>query len=129
MTDITGITPHAREVELTHPVTEDGIGMYFTLLPTSSDEVKKAEREYLNARLAKRKNQITAESLEAAKIKQIMAAVTDWRFEGDANIGGEKPEFSKRALKDLITSHDWIKNFLDRELGDEPAFFTASGNS
>ena len=114
-----------REVELKHPVTEEGLGLFFSLRSPYSDEVKKAEREWLNARLAKKKQSITAEALEAAKEKQIMAAVSGWRFEGDANIGGEKPKFNPAALRELIRKHVWIRQFLDEELGDTAGFFQA----
>lgn len=123
--DIGSIKANDREVELKHPVTEEGLGLFFKLRSPYSEEVKRAEREWLNARLAKRKQTITAEALEAAKEKQIMAAVAGWRFEGDANIGGEKPKFSPAVLRDLIREHVWIRQFLDEELGDSAGFFEA----
>lgn len=123
--DIGSIQATDREVELKHPVTEEGLGLFFSLRSPYSDEVKKAEREWLNARLAKKKQSITAEALEAAKEKQIMAAVSGWRFEGDANIGGEKPKFNPAALRELIRNHVWIRQFLDEELGDTAGFFQA----
>lgn len=121
--DIGSIKANDREVELKHPVTEAGLGLFFSLRSPYSDEVKKAEREWLNARLAKKKNNLTAEALEAAKEKQIMAAVSGWRFEKDANINGEQPKFSPAALRELIREHVWIRQFLDEELGDTGSFF------
>lgn len=121
--DITSITASDREVELKHPATEEGLGLFFSLRSPYSDEVKRAEREWLNARLAKKKQVITAEALEQAKEKQILAAVSGWRFEGEANIGGEQPAFSPAALRQLIRDHEWIRRFLDEELGDSAGFF------
>ena len=121
--DILSIKASDREVELKHPVTEAGLGLHFSLRSPYSDEVKKAEREWLNARLAKKKQTITAEALEAAKEKQIMAAVSGWRWDKDANIGGEQPKFSPAALRELIREHAWIRQFLDEELGDTAGFF------
>lgn len=123
--DISTITASDREVELKHPVTEEGLGLFFALRSPYSDEVKKAEREWLNARLAKKKQTITAEALEAAKEKQIMAAVSTWRFDKGASLGGEQPKFSPAALRELIRQHVWIRQFLDEELGDTAGFFTA----
>lgn len=123
--DIGSIQASDREVELKHPVTEEGLGLFFSLRSPYSDEVKKAEREWVNARLAKKKQTITAEALEAAKEKQIMAAVSGWRFEGEANIGDEKPKFSPAALRKMIRDHEWIRRFLDEELGDMASFFSS----
>jgi hypothetical protein len=121
--DIGSIKASDREIELKHPVSEEGLGLFFSIRSPYSDEVKKAQRAWLNERLAKKKQTLTAEALEAAKEKQIMAAVSGWRFEGDANINGEQPAFSPVALRELIREHEWIRQALDEELGDTSGFF------
>lgn len=122
--DLSNIKATDREVELRHPATDEGLGMYFQLRSPHSDEVRKAERAWLNKRLAKKKQNLTAESLEAAAEAKIEAAVSGWRFEGDVEIGGEQPQFSPQALRSLIRDHVWIRQFLDEELGDMAGFFT-----
>lgn len=123
--DLTAIKAIDREVELRHPATDEGLGMFFSLRSPHSDEVRKAERAWLNKRLAKRKQNLTAESLEAAAEAKIESAVSGWRFESEVTIDGEQPEFSPTALRTLIRDHVWIRQFLDEELGDFGSFFEA----
>lgn len=126
MTDISTITPtDTREVELKHPQSEEGLGWFFSLRSPYSDEVKRADREWMNKRLQKKRGQITAESLESAAEAKILAAVCDWRFEGEATFQGETPDFSKTKLREIIrdSNFGWIREFLDGELGDYGSFF------
>jgi len=124
--DLSVIKAVDREVELRHPATDEGLGMYFYLRSPHSDEVRKAERSWLNKRLAKRKQNLTAESLEAAAEAKIEAAVSGWRFDSsDVTIDGEQPDFSPQTLRSLIRDHVWIRQFLDEELGDFGSFFEA----
>lgn len=125
MTDISSIEAVDREVELKHPKSDEGLGWFFSLRSPYSDEVKKAEREWMNKRLQKKRGQLTAESLEAAAEAKILAAVSGWRFEGDASFNGEQPEFSKGKLREIIREpkYAWIREYLDNELGDFGSFF------
>ena len=123
MSDIFNIQPINREVEIRHPNTEKGLGWIFTLRSPYSDEVKKADREWMNARLAKRKNQLTAEALESAAEAKILAAVSDWKFEGEAKYKGEHPAYSKGLLREVIRDNPWIKEQLDEAMGDAGGFF------
>lgn len=125
MTDISNIEATDREVELKNPKTDEGLDWFFSLRSPYSDEVRKAEREWMNKRLQKKRGQLTAESLEAAAEAKILAAVSNWRFEGDASFAGETPEFSKGKLREIIRDPKfaWIREFLDGELGDISGFF------
>jgi hypothetical protein len=125
MTDISNITASDRTVELTHPATDEGLGWHFHLRSPYSDEVRKAEREWLNKRLAKKKQNLTAESLESAAESKILAAVSGWSFDEGASFKGETPEFSPAKLREIIRDPDfkWIRDFLDTELGEFAGFF------
>lgn len=123
MTDISTIQAVDREVELRHPSEDEGLGWFFILRSPYSDEVKKADRQWMNARLAKRKKQLTAESLEAAAEAKILAAVADWRFEGETKYKGEQPKYSKGKLREIIRDNGWIREQLDEDLGDSGSFF------
>lgn len=120
--DISTIKYADREVELRHPGTEEGLGLFFQLRSPHDEAVKKVERASINERLARKKQNLTMESLEATKEKVILAAVSGWRWEGDNTIGGEQPDYSPQALRDMIRTHVWIREFLDSELGDHQAF-------
>ena len=130
MTDISTIGAHDREVELEHPGTEKGLGWFFSLRSLYSEEVRKADRDIQSKRLAQmsrgRKGQtITPEQIEDSTEKKILASVSGWKFEGDASFNGEKPEFSASKLREIIRDprHAWIREFLDREIGDLDSFF------
>lgn len=134
--DLSSIKYTDREVELKHPASEEGVGLFFTLRSPYSPEVEKVQRQIKNERLAafgsgKKKSGLTAESLEAAQEKIIMAAVSGWRWEGDNTINGEQPEFSAQKLREIIRDRQfvWIKEFLDAELGDHTAFLEDSQDS
>ena len=122
--DILSIQPHDREVEFVNPATEKGTGFFLQLRNPYSEEVQAADRKWRNNLFAKRKLKMTAEMQESALETKIIATVSGWRFEGDASIGGEKPKFSPAALRELIRKSPWIKDFLDREIGDTEGFFT-----
>lgn len=125
MKDLTSIAPKSRRVPLLHPSNEQEVGLTFLLRSPHSEEVQKAQRAFQNKRLSKRKS-MTAESFEAGRLQIIVAAVEGWEFtDTDLTIHGEQPEYSTQALKDLLKDPAllWIREFLDRELGDEGSFF------
>lgn len=123
--DLMSINPNSRKVPLVHPATEEEVGLTFILRSRHSPEVQAAQRKAINARLAKKKANLTAEAAEAAQRNLILAAVEGWEFtKPDATINGERPEFSRKALKQLIDDGPrWIREFLDSELGDDAAFY------
>ena len=131
MTDISTIEAQDREVELRHPANDEGLGWFFSLRSPYSEEVRKADRKWQNKRLAqmgrRRGNSLTVESLEVAAEAKIEAAVSGWRFEGDATFEGEQPEFSVTKLREIVRNpkHRWIRDFLDTELGDYDSFFNS----
>lgn len=128
MTDISSIKAHDREVELTHPATEEGLGWFFQLRSPYSKEMRDAEKEIQNQRLnamRRGKSNINADVLANHREKIILAGVSGWRFEGDASFEGDTPEFSKAKLREIVRNpdHAWIRDFLDRELGSQEDFF------
>lgn len=125
-----------REVEVKHPANDKGTGLFFTLRSPYSPEVEKVQRQIKNERLAafgggKKKSGLTAESMEAAQEKIILAAVSDWRWEGDVSIKGEQPAYSPQKLREWVRDRKlvWLKEFLDTELGDHTAFLEDSADS
>lgn len=127
--DLESIVPAPRKVPLQHPATEDEVGLTFTLKPATDPDVMAAEREWQNARLAKRKQTLTAEALDAYRLKVLLTAVEGWEFTNpEFTIGGEQPEFSPGRLKKILTQPKfrWIRNWLDAELGNEGSFFEGS---
>lgn len=126
--ELTSIAPEDRRVPLLHPATEKEVGLTFILRSPYDEEVKKAERKWQNARFQKRKQRMTAESMETLKLNVIMAAVKGWTFDrDDLEIFGERtPAFNPALLKRILTADKtaWIRDFLDKELGDEGSFFS-----
>lgn len=129
--ELTDIKPIDREVELLHPRTKDGLGLFFQLRSPYSPEVKKIEREWLDLRLQRNKGEdIGMDAVNDLRERQILAGVCDWRFDGPEalKINGEQPAFTVTRLKKLIRTEglEWIREFLDKETGDRAAFFEKS---
>jgi len=123
--DISSIAPKSRTVDITHPVTGEPVGIKFVLLPDSDEKVKKAKRVIQNRQLQSRKLNITAEQLEANSLDLLVAAIDSWEWTGDAEFRGEKPEFTAANVRTVLRDVDWIRKQVDRELGNEEAFFEA----
>jgi len=125
VSDLSTIQPEDQEIELVHPANESGLGFYFTLRSPYHEKVKEAERKWLNKRLQKRKQKLTAESLDAAAEAKILAAVSGWRYRDETvTFDGQQPEFNPKELQTMLRKHAWIQAFLDEELGDFGNFFT-----
>lgn len=120
--DISTITAAERTVQIKHPATGEPIGLVITLRPSSDPAVLAASRKFLNERL-QRGSKITAEKLEVQKVAVITAAVSGWKWEGDAQYKGQQPEFTEATLRTILKDLPWVKAQIDEELGDDAAFF------
>ena len=120
--ELTDIKPSGREVELVTP-TGEHTGIVFNLRAPDSQEVKAFTRKTEDAVLRNR-GKLPARDRRTFHADRIVAGVDGWRFESGAmEIHGKtEPEFSERLLRDLLKI-DWIKSFLDTEMGDDSVFF------
>lgn len=129
MTDLNTIRAEDRSVNLLHPKTDDELGLVFHLRSPDSDEVKAVEREWQNHRLhpKRQKRPLTVEEAESFQDKRIIAAVKGWDWEDEnLNIGGERPEFSPKVLREWLKggAPKFVRNFLVDETEDLASFFS-----
>lgn len=126
--DLQNIKPNSRSVDIKHPVTQERIGLTISLRPVADPVVKAAKRKQIDARLSGRgRHKVTAVQLEQSAIEVLVAAISGWTFgtaeDGTAcTFGGEVLEYNDINVRKLL-KHDWIREQLDEELGDEAAFF------
>ena len=121
--DICNISENQREYELRHPETDEPIGWFWTLRPSSSDEVKAADRKWQNRMIQSRRHKFSAEQLDQRNLSLEVAGVAGWRFEGDATFGGETPEHSPEFCEKVFKMKHWIRSQIHSELDNDTAFF------
>lgn len=56
------------------------------------------------------------------KLDMVISYVEGWEFGEETTIAGEKPEFSKENLRQVLTDMDWIRSYLDAEIADRSLF-------
>ena len=124
--DLTDIKPQGREVEIVTP-TGQHTGVVINLRAPDAKEIKAFERKIEDAVLRNR-GKLPTKERRTFKVDRVIAGIEGWSFkEGAMEISGEKePEFSERKMRDLLKI-EWIRNFLDSEMGDEATFFENLG--
>lgn len=124
MTDISSITPRSRKLDVRHPATKQKIGLQLDLRPDTDPAVRDVVRKQTNERLQGERPD--AERLEANRLDMIVAAVSGWDWQGDANFEGKKPSFSEPSVRQVLTRLPWIRDQIDIALGDSAAFFRSA---
>lgn len=121
--DISSITSVTNEIQITHPVTAEPIGLTIRLLALSSPQVRAVERKFTNENLRSRGKVLTAEKLDANRMDVLVAATEGWEWAGDLTWHGEKPEATPAAIRKVYSEAPWIRSQVDAALSDEAAFF------
>lgn len=107
------------EYEVTDPKTGEGTGLFLDLRSASSEAVKAVSRkhiDFISAQQRANKN-VKVEVLERQVIEKLVASVADWRWEGDAEFNGEKPEFTAANVQKVLEV-DWIFDQVNKQVGD-----------
>lgn len=122
--DLSTISPITREIKILHPKTDQPTGLVIHLLPPSNKKVKAARDLAIQENIQAARRRITQSDAdkEASAIKQLAPAVESWEWTGDAQFRGEKPAFNDANLC-AVLKIEWIRNQIDKELGDDAAFF------
>lgn len=122
MTELTNIVAAERRLPILHPATEEPVGLVLLLLPDTHDQVKAAARKSINERMSHR-GKVTAEQLEANRLKMLCASVGGWEWEGEALFHGEKPAFSEQSLRLVFKELPWVAEQADIALANRAEFF------
>jgi len=126
--DLSTLQPVARTIDLKHPATDENIGIRVTLLPDSDPKVKAVRRKRMDANLASRRQKFTSVQLENFTTDLLVAAIAGWEWGNDPDghpntFKGEVPEFTPENVRAVVKELDWFRAQIDRELGDDAAFF------
>lgn len=121
--DISSITPSTNELNILHPATSEPIGLTISLLPLTSPPVRDVQRRITNESLRTRGKGFTSEKLDANRLDILIAATQGFKWEGDANWNGEKPEATPQLVRKIYKEVPWIREQVDNALNDEAAFF------
>lgn len=122
--DISQIKPKIITHDVIHPGTGEPIGLSVQMRSVYSKEVKRTERQILDAKI-ERKGVTTAEESEADAIQFIAASVSDWEWKDDLNFHGNKPECNFKNVVAVLTELPWMKDQLDKVLYQTNKFFLA----
>ena len=94
------------EMELKHPVTRVGLGVFFSFVGRDSDVYRNRIRALADSRLRGAKDDDSLDKIEAKNIDAIVAANTGWRSdagEGVIVLAGEKLDFTPANQRTVFT--------------------------
>jgi hypothetical protein len=122
------------ELELKHPVTNDPLGVFISVVGSEADAFQGFIRRKGNERLRrdfenKRKGREEAPTIERAEkdaIALLAACTTGWRTGDKPTVthGGKALEFSEANVKFLYAER-WIRDQVDEAIGDLGNFMQA----
>lgn len=122
--DLSKIVAIEKEIDITHPVSGEPIGLRIKLLPGSNKQVEKVRREIANERISKGDKKFTADDLENGAYRIVIASVSDWEWLGDTTFKGEKPECTAANIRKVLDALPWMKDQIDRAISDTASFFS-----
>lgn len=122
--DLSKIVAIEKEIDITHPVSGEPIGLRIKLLPGSTKQVEKVRREIANERISKGDKKFTADDLENGAYRIVIASVSDWEWLGDTTFKGEKPECTAANVRKVLDALPWMKDQIDRAISDTASFFS-----
>lgn len=122
--DLSNVSPITREIQILHPKTSEPTGLVIRLLPPTHPKVRAARDRAIqeNIQAARKRVTLSEADKETSAVKQLAPAVEGWEWTGDAEFKGEKLAFNEANVH-AVLKVEWIRNQIDKELGDEAAFF------
>lgn len=123
--DINEIKPTDRTIDIVHPATGDKLGITVTILSIKDPELKEIKRKMTDERLRleQRGKTFKAREIESNTNILLFKAMRDWSWEGEATFKGEKPEFNRKNVLEVLEELEWLRDQIDAEVSDEKAFF------
>jgi len=119
--------PH--ELELLHPGTKRGLGLFLTLISVNEPGPKKvtAKINAAGAKLARKNTNFTTEQMRENAIEILSACTSGWRWDLDADgnpsgWAGEQMPFTPANLRKILEI-DELRDQVDQEVADNSNFF------
>lgn len=113
--DPTSLADEGVEMEITHPSTGEGIGMFILLCGSDSDRYRNAERKILNKRLSNPSAKQSVERLEESSLKLLIGCTLGFR---NLVLNGKSYEYNQDNIRKLYINHRWIKEQVDAFIAD-----------
>lgn len=129
--DLSSLTAQRKpfELELVHPGTKRGLGLFLTLISVNEPGPKKVTARINSAaqKLARKNNSFTADQLRENAVDILSACTTGWRWGTDADgkpssWNGEQLEFHPNNLR-MVLMIDELRDQVDTEVADNTNFF------
>lgn len=123
--DIGAIVAHNIKFDIKNPATGNPIGLRIELRPFTDPKIRSVQRKITDKRLklAARRKDFNAEQLEQASYDQLIAAIVNWEWLGNANFKGEKLSFTDANARMLFDALPFIPAQIDEKLAEDEAFF------
>lgn len=122
--DIADIVPGEIEIEIKHPKTGEGMGIFVKLMSYDDARMKSVRKKITDRRLyldARGKN-FKADELEENRNELTFAAMVGWRWDG-VTFEGRDPEFNRKEVFAVFNKYAWFVEQLDEVLGESKNFF------
>lgn len=138
------LTDDAQEMEVVHPETQEGLGVFLAVRGFESETFKQMARKEANAERkrrfeAERKGKAASVRLleddEVVNLRMTSALVEGWRTVVDGKsepviyVSGAKLEFNADNLDAWLREYDWVIPQIDKFAGDVANFTKGSSGS
>jgi len=118
--DLSAIKPHSVELPIKHPATGQATGLVLEVVSEYDDRVKAAERVGRQTIMAA--GSTTPELVDDLYRSRMAAHVIGWRWDGEANWGGDKLKFTPENVARVL-SNDMVREQLAQAVEKRAAFF------
>ena len=126
--DLKDIKPSGRDIQITHPATDEELGITVSVLSISDPAMHKIKRKIQDERLAleRRGKNFKSDEIEENRNILTLSAMTGWKWSKDAKFNGEKPEFNRKNVLAVFNELPWFRDQVEEAVSDESAFFQTS---
>lgn len=111
-----------RAIELRHPATRAPLGIFVDVVGVDSDLYRRAIRERQLRRSEDEVSELTPERMEEENLDLLATCTTGWR---GMVLDGQAVEFSPVNARMIYERFPWIRDQVDRGIGDRSVFLPA----
>lgn len=125
MTDISEIKVVERTIDILHPGTKENLGIKVTLMSPKDPRLDKLRNQIAQQQIAAQsKGQVEkVADLKARRHRILLAAITKWEWEGDANWHGVKPDLTPKVFNEIAEEAGWLIDQIDEAFAETERFF------
>jgi hypothetical protein len=122
------------ELQLTHPVSGAPLPIFVTILGADSDEyqgaLREQQRKYTERMARGKRAPVTQDEMEEQSLVLLARITRSWRTVGEVALDSKPfPAFSSAEARRLYERFPWIREQIDRAMGDRANFLPGSATS